>query len=102
MQAFHNCGLFGVHQKLNDCQQFWSDDSGIESSAIVTELLNLPSFEVTVGSGETNPLSNEYVIPKMLSRENTEFSFHLGDMWQCWVHDPLPVFSTCLWNLSFW
>lgn len=39
MQAFHNCGLFGVHQKLNDCQQFWSDDSGIEWSAIVTELL---------------------------------------------------------------
>lgn len=22
MQAFHNCGLFGVHQKLNDCQPF--------------------------------------------------------------------------------
>lgn len=22
MQAFYNCGLFGVHQKLNDCQQF--------------------------------------------------------------------------------
>lgn len=29
----------------------------------------IPSFQVTVGTGETNPLSNEYVIPKMLCQE---------------------------------